>query len=224
VFPVDHCCYFFACKAPFDAQNLNHMCFVATLSSGLIFIQQLNLALKQSNLSLSVVYATGQHATKTSDSNFLIRHEMGVDSLADHDNLLSRTSAPACDVFCALKLEKNEVVKEGIQCRHISRVTTTSIIRDEQVLKRFLCGHSNRSWVFDWIPHVHLSMIQGSKNTLDHMQAERSCARKKPQTLGHFSCSVVTILEKRKELEFQRLEDCYERTKIPKRVLSHFKF
>jgi hypothetical protein len=71
---------------------------------------------------LSLVLASQQYATNTNDANMLIQHEMGSGKLAD-DSLLvvNGSSAPASDAFLALELNNNKLVKESIQCKHITK-------------------------------------------------------------------------------------------------------
>lgn len=193
---------------------------------------------------LQLVCATQQYSTDTGDNNMLIKHEMGSSLLADSKVLvINGKSAQACDIFCALKLNNNETVKEGIQCKHIVKATTTTMLKEETTKAKFKedffmymttgpeqdggvqldarCGFVNQSRFKEYFGPYAGRAFMSQKEPPNINSASRS---QLISVHGVGAKTADTILEKRKEREFQGLDDCYQRTSISKHVLKRFKF
>jgi hypothetical protein len=194
---------------------------------------------------LSLVHANKQYSTIASDPNMQIQHEMGTGRLADDDLLvLNASSAPASDVFCALKLKNDVTVIEGIQCKHVLKATRPNMFTDEmkkcKSSEHFFvyittgpeqdggievgakCAFVNDSRLKDYFgPYAGRAFFMRQEESLNINTAPRSrllCVD------GIGESRAETILQKRKERGFQDVDDCYEQTGIPKRFLKQFKF
>jgi hypothetical protein len=194
---------------------------------------------------LSLVCASHQYATNTNDANMLIQHEMGSGRLADDDLLVvNGPSAPASDAFLALELNNNNFVKESIQCKNIRKPTTTSMIKEEIEKSKSTadfftymttgpeqdggvkldarCAFVNDSRFKDYFgPYAGRAFFMCRKEPPNINSAPRSHL---VSVNGISDEKAEIILEKRKDRDFQDLEDCMARTSIPRRVLERFKF
>ena len=193
---------------------------------------------------LKLVYANRQYVTNTNNSNMLIAHQMNSEHLADANLLvMNGKSAPASDIFCALKLDNKKVVKEGIQCRHIAKTTTNIMLKSETEK----CKFSEDFFLYITTgPQQEEGLELDAKCAFVHDSQFKKyfgpyagrafmCQQEAPNinTASRTKLASVDgvgdkradeILKKRCEREFQDVDDCYTRTKIPKNVLERFKF
>jgi len=165
--------------------------------------------------------------------------------LAD-DGLLvvNGSSAPSSDAFLALELNNNELVKETTQCKHIKTATTTSMINDETKKSKSTrdfftyittgpeqatgvqldakCAFVDNSRLKDYFgPYAGRAFFIDQQKPPNINTAHRSQLE---FVDGISERRANTILEKRKDREFQDLDDCVNRTKIPRQVLERFSF
>ncbi len=212
------------------------------IHAGAKFGANTNLMVKVKALTL--VHASRQYPTNTSESNMQIDHEGGTGQLSDSNLLvMNKYAAKGADAFCSLELESGEIVKEGIQMRKVKNATTVDMLENEIKSSKnpkdfFLYITTGPSFIEEKGLSERCALVDSSRllayfgpyagraffffpKAVNINTATRSQLL---SVRGIGPKFAARILEEREKMAFLDAGDCYVRTKVPKKFLAMFRF